>query len=183
MANFGVSTMIRVETRYVDSTTTLISTARRDTLSIARECIDLERVIDYREPGTALVVSLDANNPISAEQAIHYLEPYVRYLPVTVTVNDRLISQQSLEERYLRKTKDFHSLPTMAVKQGTFNATVDPFVDVNGIVACRVRDISLAGKAVQGQVVLLQGSGQLMALRSFFGLAPAPVSGNYGPSQ
>ena len=105
MANFGVATMLRVETRYVDGSTTLISTAHRDTLSIARECIELERKEDNREPGTTLVVTLDSGSAISVEQAVKYLEPYVRYVPIPIYVNDRLISQQSLEERYPKGQK------------------------------------------------------------------------------
>src|SRR5258708_14462740 len=52
MANFGVCTALRVETRNVDSPVTLISSAKRDQLRIAQECIDLERVKDDPNPGT-----------------------------------------------------------------------------------------------------------------------------------
>lgn len=179
MANFGVCTSLRVETRAVTSHETLISTAERDTLSIARDCIALSRQNDGRMPGTRLAVTLDPQNVITAEEARSYLEPYVRYVPVPVHINGTLISQQSLYERYLRRTKDFKSLGTMNVTLGDFSCTVEAFCDTNAVVACRVTNLSFASEPVIGEVVLLQGSGQLMGLRNHFGLAPAPVSGFY----
>src|SRR6266446_6786739 len=42
MANFGVCTKLTVETRSIESDTTLISSAKRKDLRIAQDCIDLE---------------------------------------------------------------------------------------------------------------------------------------------
>lgn len=179
MANFGVCTSLRVETRAVGSDETLISSAERDALSIAKDCIVLNRQRDDRKPGTRLTVSLDPQNVITVEKARSYLDPYVRYLPVPVHVNGAVISQQSLHERYLRRTQAFQSLGTMNVKRGDYRCTAEAFCDSNAVAACRITNLSLAGEAVMGEVVLLQGSGQLMGLRNYFGLAPAPVGGNY----
>ncbi|MDD2465410.1 MAG: ATP-binding protein [Desulfobulbus sp.] len=179
MANFGVCTALKVETRAVASDETLISTAERDALSIAKECISLSRQKDERTPGTRLMVSLDPQNTITADKARSYLEPYVRYVPVSIYINGTLISQQSLNERYLHRTRDFQSLGTMNVKLGEYHCTVESFCDSNAVAACRVTNLSLAGEAVIGEAVFLQNSGQLMGLRNFFGLAPAPVSGYY----
>ena len=52
MANFGVCSALRVETRHMDSDVTLITSANRDNLAIAEKCIDLSRISDKREPGT-----------------------------------------------------------------------------------------------------------------------------------
>src|SRR5438552_13080957 len=60
MANFGVCTALKVETRHIESGVTLISTAKREDLRIAQDCIDLERVTDDREPGTKVIADLDA---------------------------------------------------------------------------------------------------------------------------
>src|SRR5580693_2725155 len=59
MANFGVCTALRVETRSIKSDITLISSALRDNLRIAEDCIDLDRVNDQREPGTTIIADLD----------------------------------------------------------------------------------------------------------------------------
>lgn len=179
MANFGVCTTLRVETRAIASDETLISTANRDALSIARECISLSRQQDDRMPGTRVVVVLDSNNAITPDKARSYLEPYVRYLPVGVYVDGTLISQQSLHERYLRRTKDFQSLGAMNVTLGSYRCSVEAYCDANAVVACKVTNLSLASETILGEVVLLQSSGQLMGLRNSFGLAPAPVSGHY----
>lgn len=179
MANFGVCTALKVETRAVASDETLISTAQRDALSIAKDCIALSRQKDERTPGTRLTVVLDPQNTITAEKARSYLEPYVRYVTVDIYVNGILISQQSLHERYLQRTKDSQSLGTINVKLGDYRCTVEAFCDSNAVAACRVTNLSLAGEAVMGEAVFLQGSGQLMGLRNFFGLAPAPVGGYY----
>src|SRR5438445_2306029 len=55
MANFGVCSRLRVETRCVVSVATLVSTAEKAKLSISENCIDLERINDSRPPGTKLV--------------------------------------------------------------------------------------------------------------------------------
>jgi molecular chaperone HtpG len=95
MANFGVCTKLRVETRSINSETTLISVAERSKLSISKDCIDLERRTDNRSPGTTLIVELDQSNPLSETAAKRYLEPYVQYLPAKILLNGAMISQRS----------------------------------------------------------------------------------------
>src|SRR5947199_583548 len=65
MANFGVCTALRVETRHVDSGTTLISSAKREDLRIAQDCIDLERVENEQAAGTSIFADLDPSFDIS----------------------------------------------------------------------------------------------------------------------
>ena len=91
MANFGVCTKLRVETRGIDSDVTLISVAERAKLSFSQECIDLERVQDARGPGTILSADLDPENTLSKETAASYLRPYVAFLPVKVYLNEELV--------------------------------------------------------------------------------------------
>src|SRR5258707_665918 len=59
MANFGVCTALRVETRSIESDVTLISSAKREDLRIAQDCIDLDSVTDARPPGTVITAELD----------------------------------------------------------------------------------------------------------------------------
>ena len=87
MANFGVCSALYVETRHMDSDVTLITSASRDNLAIAEKCIDLSRVQDVREPGTAVVAALDQSNNVSESTVCDYLKQYVRFLPVPVSVN------------------------------------------------------------------------------------------------
>ena len=58
MANFGVCESLRVETRHIESDTTLISSARRENLRIAQECIELERSTADRDAGTLITAEL-----------------------------------------------------------------------------------------------------------------------------
>lgn len=177
MANFGVSKSVEVETRAVDSSETLTSAADRATLSIAKECITLARSDDDRLPGTRLTVALDAMYLIDPGKALEYLRSYVRHLPVAVYLNGDLISQEPIEGRYLGRASSLHALGSMNVKKGEYACTVEVQCDSNAVAACRITNLRFAGGGVAGEAVLLQGVKQLMGLRNFFGLAPAPVNG------
>ena len=96
MANFGVCTALRVETRNIESAVTLVSSARRKDLRFAQNCIDLERVTDDRGPGTTVRADLDPSFAIDETSTCEYLSQYVRFLPVPLFVNGRLISQRGL---------------------------------------------------------------------------------------
>src|SRR5437762_10819394 len=72
MANFGVCNALRVETRNIDSSVTLISSAKRADLRIAHDCIDLSRVEDSHQPGTTVTADLDPSFAITEESARQY---------------------------------------------------------------------------------------------------------------
>lgn len=179
MANFGVCTSIRVETRSVGSDETLISTAERANLSIARECITLERVRDGRPPGTTIMATLDVGQNITEQAARAYLEPYVAFVPVRMTLNGTLISQQSYESRLPMGNRQFTEIRLRERERGRFSATFQTLSDPNGLVLVRGTNIKVQGHPVQGDFLLLQNGGQLFGLRSNFGLAPVPNSGCY----
>ncbi len=176
MANFGVCTKLRVETRAVDSDVTLVSVAERAKLSFSQECIDLERVFDDRSPGTLLSAELDPQSPLSERSAASYLQPYVEFLPVKVRLNGRLISQRSYADAV---AKGFQPCGSKTMISGPYEADVKVALNSNGQVQAQMTNVKLQGVNVSGELLLMQGSGQLMGLRSHFGLAPVPVSGHY----
>lgn len=176
MANFGVCSKLRVETRSIESDTTLVSVAEKAKLSFSQECIELDHVKNDRKPGTTLTVDLDPDSRIDERRAAAYLESYVAYLPVKVLLNGKPISQKDYGEIVFR---GFSSLGGKAGAHDGYEGRVDVWLDSNGQVAARVTDVKLQGNVVKGDLMLGQGSGQLMGLRSYFGLAPIPVSGNY----
>ncbi len=180
MANFGVCTALRVETRSVDSPVTLISSAKRDQLRIAKECIELRRIEDNRAPGTTITADLDPSHATSAESVIRYLTPYVRFLPVPVFVNDVAISQQSFERAVADKTSDFSSSTTRAISNDVFAGTLQTSLNPQGRVLAQLSNISLNDNSLKGEIVLLQQGGQAFGFRNSFGLAPVPMSGHYG---
>lgn len=177
MANFGVCTRLRVETRASGSDTTLVSTAERAKLSISQECIDLDRLKDQRPSGTKLIAELDSSNPLVLTKARDYLMQYVSFLPVKVLLNGELISQHSYAD--IATSKSAAKKYSQGTTDGPYTATVDVNLDGDGRALVSMRDISVAGASVVGEVLLVQNGGQLMGLRNSFGLAPVPVGGHY----
>ena len=83
---------LTVETKAEGSNDYLRSIADRDSLKIAEQCISLEHITLERSIGTTVTAVLDNKNPISPEQVLRYLEPFVTLLPVPVYLNGSLIS-------------------------------------------------------------------------------------------
>jgi len=179
MANFGVCTALRVETRHIDSGVTLVSSAKRADLRIAQNCIDLERVADERAPGTIINADLDPSFAIDEASACEYLSQYVRFLPVPVLVNGRLISQQVFEDALGTKSAGFDQISSRPVSHGQFSGTLRTFINSQARVLARLDGISLNGNPLTGEVFLVQQGGQTLGFRNLFGLAPIPVSGVY----
>jgi molecular chaperone HtpG len=182
MANFGVCTLLRVETRYYQSDATLISWARREDLSIAQECVELERIFEEREAGTLIVAELDSSQSIDAKQASAYLKQYVRFLPVPVSVNNDIISREAFEDTVSNSAEGFQIVESRRVSRNAFTVTLNISVNDQDQILARATDISLHGSQIAGEVFLLQKNGSILAFRNFFGLAPVPVSSDYGLS-
>ena len=180
MANFGVCTALRVETRHFESDFTLISTAKRDDLKIAQDCIDLERVIDKRGPGTLIVADLDPSYPINKSSACTYLRQYVRFLPVQVSVNGHIISQEIFEEALSGKLEGFDQISSRDVSRGGYSGTLYVYINTQSRLLARLSDISLHGNPIIGEAFFVQQGNPTLAFRNSFGLAPVPVPGYYG---
>jgi molecular chaperone HtpG len=179
MANFGVCTELRVETRNVASAVTLISTARRKDLKIGQDCIDLEITRDNRQPGTAIHAVLDPSFSIDEPAAIEYLRQYVQFLPVPVVLNGKLISRKSFEESLGEKASGFEPLSSRTISRGEFAGTLITMVNAQARVLARLQHITLNGNAIIGEVFLVQQGGQTLGFRNLFGLAPIPISSTY----
>ncbi|MGC2658217.1 MAG: ATP-binding protein [Bryobacteraceae bacterium] len=180
MANFGVCRKLTVETRAEGSDELLRSTADRDSLRIAEECITFEREPAQRDVGTTLTVILDQASLISVDKARAYLHSYVGLLPVSVVFNGELISKGNIESLLRTGTRSFKSIGQMNVQTaGLFHVRCQVKADSNGQVIVIVDQILMSGKSMEGSLALLQSGGQLMGLRSYFGLAPVPVLGTY----
>jgi len=179
MANFGVCTRLIVETRADGSSEVLRSVAERDKLKIAEECISLERIASDKGVGTTVTATLDNENPISADQAKRYLLPYVGMLKVPVYLNEELISGQALDSQLPLAGRQFSQLGVRSMKDDLCAGTFDVRADTNGQILIYVTNVTLGGNAIEGSMALLQNGGQLMGLRSYFGLAPIPAIGTY----
>jgi molecular chaperone HtpG len=177
MANFGVCSRLRVETRSIDSDVTLISTAERSKLSISQNCIDLERVSDNRDPGTTLIADLDNDSTLASSKVKEYLAQYIAYLPVRVLQNDEIVSQQSYMS--ILTAKQFEEVASRTFKTATIAADLTLYIERNAKIAVILRNLKIQGVAIEGEMVLVQEGGQLMGLRNYFGLAPVPFSAHY----
>lgn len=179
MANFGVCTALRVETRNIDSNGTLISSARREDLKIAQDCIDLERVEDQRGPGTIVIADLDPAFAIDQAAVVAYLGQYVRFLPVAVVVNGKLISQEAFDSVLASQASGYKQIAKRSVSSGELAGTLETLVNTQSRVAARLANITLGGNALRGEMFLAQDGGQTLGFRNFFGLAPIPISSHY----
>lgn len=180
MANFGVCTALQVETRHIDSSITLISSAIRADLRIAQDCIDLERIADARGPGTTIRADLDPSFAIDEASVSEYLSQYVRFIPVPLLVNGSLISTQRFEDTLGNRAVGYEFISSRPVSRGQFSATMRTFVNAQARVLVRLEGISLNGNPVSGEAFFVQQGGQTLGFRNLFGLAPIPVSGVYG---
>ena len=169
-----------MKTRAVDSKETLISSAEREKLKIAEKCISLDRVTDDSPIGTTVTVQLVPAKVISPEQARRYLEPYVGLLPVPVYLNGQNISGQNPQSRLPLTGRTLS--PTghdVSLADATTSADFHIKLDQNGQVLIHVKNVTLGGVPIEGALLLLQNGGQLMGLRSYFGLAPIPCASVY----
>ena len=180
MANFGVCTALHVESRNINSRFTLISSAKRSDLRIAQDCIDLMRIADGREPGTIIKADLDSAFPIDEIESIEYLKQYVRFLPIPVLVNGKIISGEHFESTLGNRAESFEEVASRRVSHGQLSGTLSTYINTQARVLARIKDISLSNNPVQGEAFLFQGGGHTFGFRNLFGLAPIPVSGVYG---
>lgn len=179
MANFGVCTTLRVETRHMQSKITFISSAIRDELKIAQDCVDLERVTDKREPGTTVIADIDPANPINEADAREYLGQYVDFLPVAVQVNGQLISQKNFENTLSSKAVGFKKISSVDVSHGEFSGKLSVSANGQNLILVHLTNIKLNNTPIRGEGFFVQGNGAIHGFRNWFGLAPVPISGHY----
>ena len=179
MANFGVCESLRVETRHVDSDTTLVSFGRRDALRIAQDCIDLERSTEDRDAGTTITAELDAAFAIDVGGVKRYLTPYVRFLPVPVFLNETLVSQTSFEATLGDRAAGFTRQSHRNISDGEMSGVLETLLTPQGRLLAKLTEITLSGRLLDGEIFLVQDGGQMLGLRNLFGLAAFPLSSAY----
>jgi molecular chaperone HtpG len=179
MSNFGVCSQLTVETKTEGSDELLRSIGIRDSIKFGEECISFERIKSEAETGTVITAILDQECLISPDQAITYLTPYVGMLEIPVYLNGNLISQNPVEKYIPVASRTFTAIGNIKLADNLYEGTFDVRVDSNGQILVYVNSISVNGLPIEGALALLQSGGQLMGLRSSFGLAPIPSAGNY----
>lgn len=179
MANFGVSTKLKVETHAIGSETTLITIAEREKLSLTEDCIDLQKVKDGRPYGTTITAYLDSSVNLSSQVALNYIEPYVKFLLIPVYFNGQLISQRDYKKIFIPEHEGLEKIPPINVSDQIFKAKLEIFLDQTGRLFIKLTNIKMQDIDITGDLVLAQGIRSIMGLRSYFGLAPIPVNSYY----
>lgn len=177
MANFGICTTLEIVSRSYTGENTYWSRAIREKLEIGKRCIDIEETQTRPEPGTTVKATLDSNTNVNVDEARRYLQQFVKYISVPVTLNGGIISQQPY---YNEKDfeNDYHYKETVD-NGGDFAFDIDMYISKynDGRIALSLNNIKHKGEGIQGNVFLVQSAGSnIQGLRNGFGLASLPVS-------
>src|SRR3989338_676392 len=100
IANFGVCKSIKVITHFVEGNETIETFAKRESLSITEECIEIRTIEEEREAVTQIIAELDDSLNLSVQGAISYLNPYIKHLNIPVIINGTNISQNKSSDFY-----------------------------------------------------------------------------------
>lgn len=181
MANFGVCDKLEVSTRYYASDQTIVTSADLENISLTEECINTNRVSDAMLPiGTKVTAYLQTGNCMHESDALSYLNPFIQYLPISVHLNGKLVSQHSYKDSVM--INDVNSIlheKDVSARGFNFHLTVKMLRHTNGLVSVFVSSIYRNGVHLPGEVVLRQDMGTLYGYRNGFGLASIPVSSNF----
>lgn len=177
MANFGVCDRLQVDSRELGQPIGTRTVAVKSELSIGQDCIAMESLGDNLDVGTVLTAQVSAASPIDVNGLRNYLGPFIRFLAVPVFFNDELLSQQdplsgagiSVEWQSLGRRR-------LTVGRLEFEVSVLGEGTQLGVV---ISDLSIDGVLSSGGLWLRHGGGQIMGLRSRFGLAPLPLPSHY----
>jgi molecular chaperone HtpG len=177
MANFGVCERLQVDTRELDQAMGIRTIALKSELSIGQNCISIEPLAAGTEVGTRLVAQISASAPVDVARLRNYLIPFVRFLLVPVKFNGELLSQQDIRAA-VGIGQDWRVLASKTLSVGRFEFDANVVADGNQI-AVVIDNLIIDGAASSGGLWLRQGAGQVMGLRSRFGLAPIPFPSHY----
>jgi molecular chaperone HtpG len=178
MANFGVANALEVETESATTGERTRSSVERAKLSATEDCIALESVPPTGTPGTTVTAYLDPNYQLAPAKVTDFLREFVSLLPVSVFVNDVLISKNAPETAVQRP--EGATFGQKSAKLGTtYSADVEVVITKTGEVWVGLQNILQNGTPLPGLVLLRQGTFQLKTYRSWFGLSTTSVASNF----
>lgn len=177
MANFGVCERLQVDTRELGAATGITTVALKSELSIGENCISMSPAESDIEVGTKLTAQVSATALINIGELRNYLAPFVRFLTVPVIFNGELLSQQDPRSG-AGIGENWKVLGRRALSAGRLSFESLILAEGNQV-AVVVQNMSVDGAAISGGLWLRNGAGQIMGLRSRFGLAPIPVPSHY----
>lgn len=176
MANFGVCTELKVESKLYGTDITLISGVKKTELSLNNNCIYISESSNKRADfGTTIIVTISHDFILNKDNALNYLKPYVRYLSIPVYLNDELISKDSYDI----------VLSANCIDSGVAHYK-DPLFEFdyriilnNGVPVlpqCKITNLTYNHLELKGDICLNASDSVLFGLRNSFGLAPIAVN-------
>lgn len=180
MANFGVADILTVTSRRLYTDTTIQTYAERKSLSVTEECINFSILDKNRdEPGTTVEANIDANIQVTVQGAIEYLSPYIEYVQIPIFLNGNLVSKQNYLSLYESVPNTVETEETISVNINNISCTLTYTLNKNSNIKLYVSDITYNQSILNGDIVLVQGMGNIYGLRNYFGLAPLPVPNSF----
>lgn len=177
MANFGVCERLQVDTREVGTSGGIRTSARKSQLSIGENCIELERVDAGIEVGTRLRADIGASTRVDVTSLRNYIYPFVRFLNVPVRLNNELLSQRDpRQETGIGPNWRLIERRALRIGRYAFDASV---LTEGNLLAVIVENLAIDDVPSRGGLWLRHQVGQIMGLRSRFGLAPVPMPSLY----
>lgn len=177
MANFGVCERLQVDTRELGATKGIRTISLKSQLAIGENCISMEEIEEEVEIGTTLTAEISAGAEVDIAGLKNYLTPFVQFLVVPVRLNGDLLSQQDPRSA-AGIGPNWQMLGSKSLDIGRFRFSASILREGNQV-ALVVESLIIDGEASQGGLWLRVGGGQVMGLRSRFGLAPIPLPSHY----
>jgi molecular chaperone HtpG len=177
MANFGVCDRLQVDTREIGSRIGIRTSARKADLSIGAECITLETLETGIEEGTSIVADISPAAQVDVQALRNYISPFIRFLEVPVRLNGELLSGQDPRQE-VGIGANWRELTNRSIQANRFSFQLAVLTDGSqiGVVA---HNFVIDGASSPGGLWLRHRGGQIMGLRSRFGLAPVPLPSLY----
>lgn len=179
MANFGIASELEIVTESAISGVRSKCKALRDSLSTRDDCIEISPEKSTGQPGTTVSAKLMQEGAINIGQAEQYIEQFVKYLPIKVTLNGSLQSGKHLNEAVPNIAASWViDQPRCSIGLSVI-ADISLGVSANAEIKVALNNIEVSSAAFKGQIVLRQGVGAIQTFRSGFGLATVTVSSSY----
>jgi molecular chaperone HtpG len=179
MANFGIAEELIVETESAFTNERTFCSASRSTLSVTEDCIVRKTLEPTGSVGTTITAIIQDDKKINVNEAEKYISEFVKFLPIDVTVNSKLVSKNPITDGIPKITATW-SFVEQGVDLGDgIKADVDLTGAFNGDIRIALQNFYFGSESVGGTMVLKQGLSTLTTFRSGFGLAATHISSLY----
>lgn len=179
MANFGIATSLTVVTESARTGERTVSIARRESLSLREDCVEVQQLPGTGVPGTTIVATLIDPGSVNVDEARRYVQEFVRLVETPIYVNDQLVSRAGVDTVVPPIPVAHEFLLGDGQIGSQLSARCDLTVSNNAIVRLTLSEIVWGGRRIEGYIALRSGDGALHTARSGFGLAIAPISSAY----